>query len=109
VTLTSRALMKPRANSPVRCAQPTSESPLAPTTRAPRHRRGRSPDRRGLVTARLNLVAQGRSNAEIADQLYISLYTAKTHVSRILTKLGARDRAQLVIVAYETGLISPGK
>jgi DNA-binding NarL/FixJ family response regulator len=57
----------------------------------------------------LILVAQGRSNAEIADQLYISLYTAKTHVSRILTKLGARDRAQLVIVAYETGLISPGK
>ena len=57
----------------------------------------------------LILVAQGRSNAEIADQLYISLYTAKTHVSRILTKLGARDRAQLVIVAYETGLITPGK
>ena len=57
----------------------------------------------------LILVAQGRSNAEIADHLYISLYTAKTHVSRILTKLGARDRAQLVIVAYETGLITPGK
>jgi DNA-binding NarL/FixJ family response regulator len=56
----------------------------------------------------LVLVAQGRSNAEIADHLYISLYTAKTHVSRILTKLGARDRAQLVIVAYETGLITPG-
>jgi len=57
----------------------------------------------------LILVAQGRSNAEIADHLYISLYTAKTHVSRILTKLHARDRAQLVILAYETGLISPGK
>ena len=56
----------------------------------------------------LILVAQGRSNAEIADHLFISLYTAKTHVSRILTKLGARDRAQLVILAYETGLISPG-
>jgi DNA-binding NarL/FixJ family response regulator len=53
-------------------------------------------------------VAQGRSNAEIADQLYISLYTAKTHVSRILTKLHVRDRAQLVILAYETGLITPG-
>ena len=57
----------------------------------------------------LILVAQGRTNAEIAGQLYISLYTAKTHVSRILTKLGARDRAQLVILAYETGLITPGK
>jgi DNA-binding NarL/FixJ family response regulator len=56
----------------------------------------------------LALVAQGLSNAEIADQLYISLYTAKTHVSRILTKLHARDRAQLVMLAYETGLVIPG-
>ena len=56
----------------------------------------------------LILVAQGRSNAEIADQLYISLYTAKTHVSRILTKLHARDRAQLVMLAYETRLVTPG-
>jgi DNA-binding NarL/FixJ family response regulator len=56
----------------------------------------------------LVLIAQGRSNAEIADELYISLFTAKTHVSRILTKLNARDRAQLVILAYETGLVVPG-
>jgi DNA-binding NarL/FixJ family response regulator len=54
------------------------------------------------------LVAQGMSNAEIANQLYISLFTAKTHVSRILTKLNARDRAQLVMHAYETGLVTPG-
>jgi DNA-binding NarL/FixJ family response regulator len=54
------------------------------------------------------LVAQGLSNAEIANQLYISLFTAKTHVSRILTKLNARDRAQLVMHAYETGLVTPG-
>ena len=54
------------------------------------------------------LVAQGLSNAEIADHLYISLYTAKTHVSRILTKLHARDRAQLVMLAYETHLVTPG-
>jgi DNA-binding NarL/FixJ family response regulator len=53
-------------------------------------------------------VAQGLSNAEIANQLYISLFTAKTHVSRILTKLNARDRAQLVMHAYETGLVTPG-
>jgi DNA-binding NarL/FixJ family response regulator len=56
----------------------------------------------------LALVARGRSNAEIADELYISLFTAKTHVSRILTKLHARDRAQLVMLAYETGVVTPG-
>ena len=56
----------------------------------------------------LGLVGRGLSNAEIAEQLYVSLATAKTHVSRVLTKLHARDRAQLVVVAYESGLISPG-
>ena len=56
----------------------------------------------------LVLIAQGLSNTEIANQLYISLFTAKTHVSRILTKLNARDRAQLVMLAYETGLVVPG-
>jgi DNA-binding NarL/FixJ family response regulator len=56
----------------------------------------------------LTLVAQGMSNTEIANRLYISLFTAKTHVSRILTKLNARDRAQLVMHAYETGLVTPG-
>jgi DNA-binding NarL/FixJ family response regulator len=56
----------------------------------------------------LVLVAQGHSNAEIASRLYISLFTAKTHVSRILTKLDARDRAQLVMLAYETGVVIPG-
>jgi DNA-binding NarL/FixJ family response regulator len=54
----------------------------------------------------LVLVARGRSNAEIADELHMSAATAKTHVSRILTKLGARDRSQLVVIAYETGLAS---
>jgi DNA-binding NarL/FixJ family response regulator len=54
----------------------------------------------------LSLVAQGLSNAELAETLHISLPTAKTHVSRILTKLGARDRTQLVILAYELGLVT---
>jgi DNA-binding NarL/FixJ family response regulator len=52
----------------------------------------------------LTLVAEGLSNAELARTLHVSLPTAKTHVSRILTKLGARDRTQLVILAYQSGL-----
>jgi DNA-binding NarL/FixJ family response regulator len=56
----------------------------------------------------LALAGRGRSNAEIADELFVSVATAKTHVSRVLTKLHARDRAQLVVIAYETGIIAPG-
>jgi DNA-binding CsgD family transcriptional regulator len=53
-------------------------------------------------------VGAGRSNAEIGERLFISAATARTHVSRLLGKLGARDRAQLVVLAYETGLVVPG-
>ncbi|MDQ1575788.1 MAG: hypothetical protein QOH55_938 [Microbacteriaceae bacterium] len=56
----------------------------------------------------LTLVGQGLTNAEIGAQLFLSPLTAKTHVSRIMTKLGARDRVHLVVVAYETGLVQPG-
>jgi DNA-binding NarL/FixJ family response regulator len=56
----------------------------------------------------LVLVAKGNANSEIAEALYVSHATVKTHVSRLLTKLYARDRAQLVMLAYETGLVVPG-
>ena len=56
----------------------------------------------------LAAVARGLSNTEIGDQLFMSPATAKTHVSRLLTKLHMRDRAQLVVVAYEAGVVAPG-
>jgi DNA-binding NarL/FixJ family response regulator len=54
-------------------------------------------------------VGRGLSNAEIAAEIHISPATARTYVSRMLAKLGARDRAQLVVIAYETGLVRPGR
>jgi DNA-binding NarL/FixJ family response regulator len=54
------------------------------------------------------LVAEGLSNDEIAERLVVSPFTAKTHVSRAMVKLGARDRIQLVVLAYESGMVRPG-
>jgi len=74
--------------------------------------RQRQPGELADITERerevLTLVGLGLSNTEIAAQLHITLSTAKTHVGRLLMKLSARDRAQLVIAAYETGLVGPG-
>ncbi|MEU7080865.1 response regulator transcription factor [Streptomyces sp. NPDC046409] len=73
----------------------------------------RRPDHRlDALTSRerevMQLIAAGRTNAEIATQLVVSPLTAKTHVSRIMAKLGARDRSQVVVMAYEYGMVSPG-
>ncbi|WP_182900923.1 response regulator transcription factor [Microbispora sp. H10830] len=71
---------------------------------------GRSPRPIEGITERerevLTLIGRGRSNTEIAEDLFITVATAKSHVSRLLTKLGARDRVQLVISAYEMGLVT---
>jgi DNA-binding NarL/FixJ family response regulator len=92
---------------------PTTTRRLVDHLVAARLRRERPPaPALGQLTDRerevLGLVAEGLSNDEIAARLVISPATAKTHVSRTMIKLGARDRAQLVVYAYEAGLIRPG-
>ncbi|MGA8295707.1 MAG: response regulator transcription factor [Acidimicrobiales bacterium] len=91
------ALLSPRITRTL-IAEFTRRHPVADT----------SPDAISRLTSRevevLRLVGKGRSNAEIAADLHMSVATAKTHVSRVLTKLERRDRAQLVVFAYESGL-----
>ncbi|MGW1887705.1 response regulator [Streptomyces sp. NPDC001970] len=76
--------------------------PEAVPERSPRPVEGITEREREVLT----LVGRGRSNTEIAEDLFITVATAKSHVSRLLTKLGARDRVQLVITAYEMGLVT---
>ncbi|UYQ62041.1 response regulator [Streptomyces peucetius] len=88
---------------------PTSRL-IARVLSAPQLPRSGGPD--GLTDRErqvLALVARGMNNTEIAESLGLSPLTAKTHVSRIMSKLAARDRAQLVIIAYESGLVTPGE
>jgi DNA-binding NarL/FixJ family response regulator len=92
-------------------APATAATPAAASAAAGSLASSRSGDVASLLTERecevLRLVATGLSNAEIADRLCISPATAKTHVAHLLTKLDARDRVQLVIIAYQAGLATP--
>lgn len=78
--------------------------PAAAASGSPVRLEGLTPREHEVLVA----VARGRSNAEIAETLFMSHATVKTHVSRLLTKLHARDRTQLVMLAYEAGVIRPG-
>ncbi|HZP54197.1 response regulator transcription factor [Actinocrinis sp.] len=98
----------------------TGEALLSPTatrtliTRflaAPEPGAAAAPERLAELTARerevMVLAAQGYSNSQIAEQLFVSPLTARTHIQRAMMKLSARDRAQLVVIAYQTGLVQP--
>jgi DNA-binding NarL/FixJ family response regulator len=82
-----------------------AEFARAPASPAPPRELQRLTEREREV---LELVARGKSNAEIARELVVGATTVKTHVGRVLTKLGLRDRIEAVIYAYEAGMIRPG-
>ena len=90
-----------------------TQSLIARFLEQPDRRPTPAPERLSVLTERereiVALVATGASNDAIAEDLAVSPLTVKTHVSRALLKLGARDRAQLVVLAYETGLVRPGE
>jgi DNA-binding NarL/FixJ family response regulator len=100
VIAAGEALFSPRATSALiaELASPAGPEPASELTVL-------TPREREVV----ELVATGMSNEEIADQLSVSPLTAKTHVNRAMMKLGARSRAQLVVIAYESGLVRPGR
>ncbi|MBO0812834.1 MAG: response regulator transcription factor [Microlunatus sp.] len=99
------ALLSPRVTRSVIAHFVAQQPTDPPGRREPPELEWLTPREREVV----RLVAQGRTNDEIARQLVVSPLTAKTHVSRAMTKVGARDRAQLVVFGYESGLVQPGQ
>jgi DNA-binding NarL/FixJ family response regulator len=102
VVADGEALLAPKVTRRL-IEQFAAAAPVVPTTEHPGMAELTDREREILLA-----VASGMSNAEIAEAMFISHATAKTHVSRLLTKLMARDRAQLVMIAYESGLVTPG-
>lgn len=90
-----------------RVGRQTSQRAAAPTAARPGAAVSAFEGLTPRETEVLRLVAEGLSNSEIAEQLVISIKTVKTHMGSLLAKLGARDRSQLVIAAYQAGLIAP--
>jgi DNA-binding NarL/FixJ family response regulator len=95
-TLLAPAITRRLVEQHVRRARPGTTTPAALVSLTPRE------------LDVLRLMARGRSNSEIAGELFLSEATVKTHVTRLFGKLGLRDRAQAVVVAYESGLVEPG-
>jgi len=87
----------------------TGDALLAPSITRRLVERFAAPDPTNREREVMTLLARGRSNPELATELQLSEATVKTHVTRILTKLGLRDRVQAVVLAYETGLVRPGR
>ena len=103
IVASGEALLSPRATSGLLAQLRHHERPL-PTAESERFD-VLTPREREITT----LVASGLSNDDIAERLYLSPLTVKTHINRAIMKLGVRDRAQLVVLAYEGGLIQPGR
>jgi DNA-binding NarL/FixJ family response regulator len=101
VVAAGEALLAPRVTRRLIAAFASQGRPVAPAAAVP----GITEREREVLT----LVARGLSNTEIAQALYVTLGTVKTHIGRLLSKVDARDRAQLVIAAYEAGLVTPGR